>query len=518
MLLATAGVNVFRAASFMSNNQDWAYGEEGASGAPARRTKFTAVELALQLWRAKWLMILVFIPVFIAGLAVAFIMPETYEARSRLLVSLGDEYIYRPAVGNDVVSTAPEFEELMRAELELIQSPVVAERTLDSMTLEAVFPDMADGCARKLDAVTDNTAREKLRYNCYQSGVLALQGSFAVSAAPKTPVLLATFKHEDAGVSAAVLNAAISSYLSYRSEVFSNNGAANFGAQRARFERLLNDNNLLIRDFLIENDIGDFESERATVRQLYQAASSELSANLSRARVVGGQLRTYAAQLQQVSPEQDLFVEDSTNDRLLALQFERQEKLTRYTPDSRAIKEVDRRIAQAKEFMEQQDGAAGTVRRGPNPVFQEIETASNSLRAEAEALKQQEIEIQRQLDEVSAKQLKLSLLEPRYEELLRKNALLRQNVQTLSEREVEAETRAELFQQSVDNIKVLEVARPPVKSSSLKLPVAALAFLFAGFTALMAGLLRAFTRPSSATSSSIERSSGLPVLSTIPTY
>lgn len=518
MLLVTAELNRLKAAGLMSNNQDWTYSDKATPASSGRRTKFTAVELALQLWRAKWLMLLVFILVFVAGLVVAFMMPETYQARSRLLVSLGDEYIYRPTVGNDVVGSAPEFEELMQAELELIKSPVVAERTLDSVTLEAVFPDLAESCANQLDTVTDNTAREKLRYTCYQKGVMALQSMFTASAAPKTPVLLTTFRHEDAEMSATVLNASIVSYLSYRSEVFSNNGAANFGAQRERFERLLNENNLLIRDFLIKNDIGDFDSERATVRQLYQTASSELSANLSRARVVEGQLRTYASQLQQVAPEQDLFVDDSTNDRLLELRFERQEKLTRYNPDSRVIQEVDRRIAQAEEFLSQQDGAVGTVRRGPNPVFQGIETAANNVRAEAEALKQQQIEIQRQLDEVSDKQLALSLLEPRYEELLSKNTLLRQNVQTLSEREVEAETRAELFQQSVDNIKVLEAARPPVRGSSLKRPIAVLAFLFAGFTALMAGLLRAFTRPSSATSSSVERASGLRVLSTIPAY
>jgi uncharacterized protein involved in exopolysaccharide biosynthesis len=466
-------------------------------------------------------MLPIFLIISALSVFVAMQMPTSYEARSRLLVALGDEYVYRPAVGSEAAGVAPESEELIQAELELIRSPVVVERTLSALSVERIFPELAETCAKNLKTLPGTevngrlVTRESLEYECFQNAVTAMQRKFGAGAAPKTPVLLATYEHDDPQLSAEVLNRLIGSYLQYRTEVFTDTSAGSFGEQRARFEGDLSESDEAIRDFLEDNDIGDFASERDTVRQLYQTASAELLANRSRARVVDGQLSVYQRQLQNVEPEQDLFVEDTSSQRLLDLKLEREDKLTRYKPESRVIKEIDKRIAQAEAYLANQSGPTGTVRRGPNPVFQEIETAANNLEAEAQSLRQQNVELERQLASIEGRQRQLSNLEPRYQELQRQRDLLEQNVRSFSEREVEARTRTEMIQQNVKNIRVLERATPPVEGSSLKFPVAVLGILFAAFTALMAGLLRVMTREGFSTGRSIERTLGIPVLANV---
>ena len=88
-------------------------------------------------------------------------------------------------------------------------------------------------------------------------------------------------------------------------------------------------------------------------------------------------------------------------------------------------------------------------------------------------------------------------------------------MQNFSAREIEERALAEISNQSADSVRVLEPARVPIQGSSLKLPIAALAFLFAGFTALMAGLLRALTRDGFATARSLERTIGVPVVGAV---
>ena len=62
----------------------------------------------------------------------------------------------------------------------------------------------------------------------------------------------------------------------------------------------------------------------------------------------------------------------------------------------------------------------------------------------------------------------------------------------------------------------VSTARAPARGSSLKKPVLVLALLFAGFTALCAGLLRMFLRPGLLTPASASRTLDLPVLGVAP--
>ena len=500
----------------MTATQDWGPGGQSRpdAGVVRRRPWMGAAELVLQLWRAKWLMLLIFLPIFALGLFAAFQMPTAYEASSRLYVRLGEESVYRPKVGTEGAGATPEQEQLIQAEIEVLRSPIVAERALERFPLARVYPELVEAMEKKL-ADTPTAERDALVEATFQKGVAALSESFKAGSAPKTPVIGTSLAHKDAQLSAELLNAIIGAYLDYRGEVFAVGGSDSLRDQRKKFESQLLSVEGEIRAFLKRNQIGDFESERQTAQQLFSTISGELLTNKSRASAVEGQLDIYNQQLSRINPQQDLYVEDSSANRLTELRMEREELLSRYTADSRAVQAIDTRIDQLEEYLASRDGLSGTTRRGPNPVYQQIEQSTANLEAEAQSLALQRAELERQLNSVEARLERLNELAPAWQELQRRKALLEANVQNFAAREIEERALAEISNQSADSVRVLEPARVPIKGKSLKLPVAALAFLFAGFTALMFGLLRALTRSGFPTARSLERTIGLPVVGSV---
>ncbi|MEL7540726.1 MAG: hypothetical protein AAGJ51_07465, partial [Pseudomonadota bacterium] len=154
-------------------------------------------------------------------------------------------------------------------------------------------------------------------------------------------------------------------------------------------------------------------------------------------------------------------------------------------------------------------------RRGPNPTYQALESSFNTFEAESASLREQEIELQRQLRAVEDKLNRFTQLEPTWNELLRNRDLIETSVRTIAEQEQREGTIAGITAQEADSVKVTEPPTVPIKGSSLKLPIAILSVLFAGFTALIFGLFRAYSKRGFATPSSLQKTVGLPVLGAV---
>jgi len=500
----------------MSDTGDW--GPSGViqaePGYGPARPRMSFVDLVLQLWRAKWLMILVFLPIFILGILAALQMPKTFESSSRLLIRAGVE-TSAVTVGVDAPRQGtPDVEQVVQAELEILRSPVVAERTLARFPLERIYPELEEA-RQKAIAKAPPGETEAIDFEIFQQAIETFGKSFNAGAPPKNPVVGVSFEHKDPEIAAEILNAAMGAYLDYRAELFSSRPVDQLTAQRRRFELDLIEAEDAIRKFLRANRIEDFGSERSTAQGLYTILSGELSTIKSRASAVDGQLRRTRTQLTATPPDQDIFIEDSSEQALLELRLEREDLLARYTPESRAVQAIDKRIAEVETFLAEKTGPQGTVRRGPNPTYQALETSLNSLEAEGEALLAQQAEVQRQLTRVEANLQRFTQLEPEWNDLQRKRQALEDNVRLLTRAEQEEGTIKGITEDGTDSVSILEPAQVPLRGSSLRFPVAVLGLLFAGFTALMIGLLRALTREGFSTPSSLQRTTGLPILGAV---
>ncbi len=97
----------------------------------------------------------------------------------------------------------------------------------------------------------------------------------------------------------------------------------------------------------------------------------------------------------------------------------------------------------------------------------------------------------------------------------RKRDILENNVRIIAEREQQEDTIASITAEEIDSVTIMEPAIIPLRGSSLRLPVAILALLFAGFTALIIGLISAYSARGFMTPAAVQRTLGLPVLGVV---
>lgn len=464
----------------------------GMKGSPARlarqaahmRPRLSALDMCVHLWRAKWLMGVVFLPILVGGVLVTLALPQTFVATSRLMVA--------PGAGVTAQSEA-----------ELLRSPVVAKTTLADVKLPRAYPGIARSCQPAM---------------CERMGIAALTEGLVVGNTPGSPVITARFAHANAALSAEILNALVEDYLAYRIAIFADTRTGAVLEQRQRFEQDVAEAEEAIRTYLLTNNLTDLAAERDSLLELSQAARSELLAAQSSAREREAQLANYRSQIETIAPQIDLFVEDSSQQALLALQMEREEKLSRYRADSQVIRDLDAEIAEAEARVASRKLKGGVVRRGPNPLYQQIEASIATLQSEVQALRSREAELESQIAAFQSRQRRLVELQPELQELERQRETAETSVRALSGREAEDFARQEQVQQHVGSVRLMEPATVPLRGKSLKTAAAVLALVLASLAALAAGLVHALTRRGFATPGSVERTLGLPVLASIRKY
>jgi polysaccharide biosynthesis protein PslE len=473
----------------------------------AKRPRLSLTDLLVMLWREKWLILLVSLLIFGPLAYFAIKLPRTYEASSNLIVLLGQEYVYQPRVGDAARGAIPKTEEFIQSELELLRSPAIADRVIEKIGVGKVYPEVLKAAER---------APPEERQQVIRSARVTLLKHFATVPSPNSSVIRTGFQHKNPEMAALVLNTLIDEYLSYRKTVLIDTRAEPLKIQKEAFVARLAEADAAIDTFLKENGLADFDTARTSASTLTQALTDQALQAEARRRETETRARSLRAKLDATPSEISLYTESNLRQRLLDLQAERRALLARYKPESRPVQDIDRRIAEVQAFLaEEAAGQAGSERRGPNPVRQELETQVSQAEAEARAATEREIALKAQLTDTNGRLADLQRLQPAYQALLRDRALVEQGARDFATREQEARANQELASQASDNIRVIERATPPPKGRSLRLPAVVLGFGFAGFTGLMVGLLRALSRRGFQTAASARRTLGLPVLAVL---
>ena len=461
------------------------------------RPRYGFWDLVGLLLRETLLMVLVFLVVFSIAAAAVFTLKKTYTAQASLFVGIGQEYVYQPRVGEAPPFNLPQPGEVAQSEMTILNSQALAQRVVRTVGVEAILGE-------------PGTEVQALR---------AFDNRFGVGMTPTSGILDLGYQDEDAERAARILNATIDQYLLYRREVFRDPATPLLRGQRQRFEQDLAEADSAYESFLQTNDLGDFTAAKAALAASYQTVFAErlsVEAQLNQARQRVATLEAQQATTPaEVALQQDLNI--SAQDQILQLRTEREQLLARYQPDSQPVREIETRIAQLQAYVGTGTAVgAREVRLGPNPVWVELETNRINARADRDSLAARLAALDRQLVLIRQRQAELTRLESENATLASSREVLTASIREFQQREARSRAETNLSAEGADSITVLARAAPPTRGKSLKLPLLALAFLFAGFTALCVGLIRVFSRPGLSTASSAERTLGLPVLAVAP--
>jgi len=469
------------------------------------RPRYGLLDVIGLLFRELGLMILIFLVVFLLGAAAVLTVRKTYVAGASLYAGTGQEYVYQPRVGSTAERAAPPTPgEVAQSEAAILGSREVklrAVRALGVETFQGGKPSTAPMARQEGDAIK------------------TISESLSIGTAPQSAIISLGYESDSAATSARVLNAVIDAYLSYRRKVFQDDSTSAINTQREAFEDELSDVDGAYERFLTSNDIGDFATAKLAATTTYQTIFTDrmsVAAQLSQAT---RRLQTLEAQQARTPPEialqQDLNV--AAQDQILQLRTEREQLLARYQPDAQPVQDIEARIARLQSYVGGGDAVgAKEVRLGPNPVWTELETTRINAAAERDSLAARLGALDQQLATLRDRQGRLTQLESENAILSGNREVLTASIREFQQRGAENRADNDLVAGGADNVRVIERAAAPSRGSSLKVPLLALAFLFAGFTALCVGLLRVFSRRGFVTPASAGRTLQMPVLAVAP--
>jgi polysaccharide biosynthesis protein PslE len=467
----------------------------------AEVSRVSVADLAAMLWTERALVLSVGAAICALGLIAALMAPRVYTARTELLVRMGDEYVYQPMAGGAGAGATPDMQAVVNTEMRLIGSGAVVRRAIEAVGLETLYPDIARAPgaeARKIAAAERAFAQ-----------------NLTIETAPQTPAIGLSFEHRNPDVAAQALNALVAQYLEHRRDVLVGGEFEALSQQTESLGERSVEASVALSAFLTEHQIGDFESELAALAARAGDIETQLldaQARRREAEARAGALRTqYNAEPAQI----ELYTESDARRDLVAAQMEREQMLSRYQPDAMPVREVDRRIAQLEQVLAGGDPPS-LVRRGVNPVRQDIATQLYGMEAEARAQRGRETALTQQRQEVRDRLRAMQALEPQFRRLQRDRTILETNTSAVATRAEEARTRSQMLGRATDNISSVEQAAVPTQGKSLRWPIMIVTLLIAGVVAVAAGLSRGLMRRSFPTPSSAARALNTPVLAVMP--
>lgn len=399
------------------------------------------------------------------GMLAALAMKTSYQAHSSVLVRLGPEYVYEPPIGEAGRGAVLSSSQMVQSEAEILRGNPLKLRVIERLGLARTYPQLAQRYARGSAAQKQAVMAQAVR---------AMERGLTIEAGPGSPIVRASFRHDDPQAAALILNTLLEEYLIYRRTVLVGPDAATLEQQRRLFEARLHEADAAYQAFLSSNSIGDFVAEKASLSALQAQIELQKAQTGVQLQDRVGRLTSLESQIGQVAPEIGLYRDFSGG------------------PGEKA-------------------GEAGR-RVGVNPVYQTLQIERIQLASEIEALKRAQVELGDQIEQLTTRRLRLAELEPRFQELSLDRDVLQASIRDVSVRVVQSRAAQEIAVRSSDSIRIVQRATPPTEGASLRLPVAVLSLLFGGFSALCAGLLAIFLRPGLPTPQSAARTLDLPIL------
>ena len=456
--------------------------------------------------REIWLMLIVFLLISILGIAFALTLQKKYTAEARISVLVGDEYVYASSVGKAGEGASPKQEQIVQSEVEIISSAQVASRVVRDIGIAKLF-DAKD------IVVTPAQNNPEHKFNV---GVGLFRKQLNAFASPNTTVVRLSLANKDPQVAAMALNKLIDEYLVYRREVLFEDRSLGLEGQKNQFTTELDAVQNEINDFLSANGVSDFDAERLALQNLLATTRQELLMSQSRLSEAKGRLASSSNSFSREPSQVRLSFESDNSRRRLELQQQLADLLTRYTETSQPVVDLRRRIDALDALLDSQAGReAGITKTGPNPVRDSLATDRARALSDVHALTEREAVLAQQVSQLQSRAMALSGQRPAFEDLQRRKAVLEDQVRQFSTREASARATTRLNSISNDNIRVIERAIPPTKGKSMRKFAALGAIMFAGFTALVAGAMRALSRSNFPTPGSVGRTLGLPVLANV---
>ena len=508
------------------------------------------------IFKRKYQIILFFLITVFTIVGITYSMEPTYRASAQILVKIGSRNNFTlSGPTGDRLSTASRISQI-NTEIEFLKSRFLAEKVLMYLGPENIYPEKkgnvgAYGWLQKssflpsaIDRIKQKFSQnpdpeivkaevlpladiENLEASDLEKLVLKLQKHLSIKGISNTNIVRINFQHTDPETAATVVNTYMDIYLDERLQFHRNAQSRTFVKdQSLELKNRLEEAELKLEQFKNENNITDLGQQQSilltqisNLRVALNNTVSEEIETVSRIALLEKQLsQTPETIPQEEQTDQNEVLLSRLEGRLVELQIEEKELLSKFTPQSRMVQNVRERIAIVENKIDEQENKLFQRSRvGINATYQRLEEELFRNQAELEALGVKKETIAKQLAEFQSEKETLNRMETRLNGLQQSVDLYRGNYKLY-----QAKLEASRIEDAMDNEKINEVvsmdkALPPLKPISPKYKLNIfLSILIGSLGGLLIAIVGDFMDDSIETPEDVEKTLQLPVLTSIP--
>ncbi len=465
--------------------------------------------IATALFRKKWIVIATFITALTAAGLLAFLIPDKYESRMKILVR--NTRVESPVTaGNEAPVDRNEVSESqIISEIELLKSRDLLEKLVKQTDLAKIE--------------TNNAENDKE----VEKAIFKLEKDLQINPIKKANIIEITYASNSPQTAAFVLKKLSELYLDKHLQVHHPPGAYDFFKNQATsYEQELRTSENQLSTFQQQQKVVDIQQQKELLLAKMVDANSKLkdlngTIQETDKRIAELQNQLSGMERRVVTQSRTLpnqFSAERLNTLLVELRNRRIQLLTKFQPTDRIVKEVDEQIQSTSEALQKAvQSTAVEQATDLNPLRQMLESDLTRAKVEQQGRIALRGNLSGQVRQYQEQLTKLEKATTRHNDLTRQVKQNEGSYQIYAKKEEESRINDALDKQKFSNVSVAEtptVPQTPNKSSRTLALILGLSF------GLMIGLGSAFVsellRETFITPQELEKFTGYSVLATIP--
>ena len=465
----------------------------------------------------------IFLMTVMAVTALSFLLAPAYEAKSRLLVKFGREYIYHSETGDSQAERTPPLvsqEEMVNSEINILTSRDLIEKVIRAVKVENIYPELVKNSSSLLADIGISPKLPPL-----QAAIIKFSKNLDVRAVKKSSVIEVSFQHKDPRMAAEAVNLLIAFYKVKHLEVYSGFQSPFLERQLSIYDRKLTESENELEEFKEKNRVYDLDEQKGLLLKQQMDLDTESKDTKKNIDELRSRLSTLQAQMKAFSlpgnknaytpTELDKIIVEGRG-KLLDLQLEEQQLLEQYKETNPLVANVRKEIAIVSDFLGKQEGGIEKKVETGNPVYQGVEADALKTQAELSSQLANEGVLGRQLDQVNGEIGSLDLKGRQLEDLQRSEELDNLNYRNYAGKVEEARISDDMNRQKMANVSVIQEAGIPAKPVHPKKGLNILLSILLGAVAGVGyAFLAEYYSQVLSTPEGAEKRLGLPVLASI---
>lgn len=422
----------------------------------------------------RMILIISFTTVFLVAI-ISLMLPHIYQAKSTILVKYGREYMSHPEVGTAPPIQNFDQEEVLNSEIQIIKSPDLARKVIETVKLENIYPDLAGDSwfgSLKRWATTLFGGSGNPGVSPIDSAVVAFEDDLIVSPIRKSGVIEVFYQNKNPQMAARAVNLLVQFFKEKHVEVYSGPQSSFLEGQVATFRDKLLQSQQDLETFKQKNRVYSLDEQRTLLLKQRTELHSELMTTQSSIDELEKRRSSLRAQTTNLTKdnslytgtERDKIIVDAKS-KLLTLELTEQELLRKYTETNPLVVDMRRQIQIVRNFLrEQEKDIKGAVRTG-NPVF--LDTQKDLVKTEADLSAQRArfSAVKGQLAGLDGQIQSLDKQEENVQNLKREVATNEKNYLTYGDKMQEARILDDMNKLKLANVRVIQSAAVPIKPS-----------------------------------------------------